>query len=108
VPPLLSSFKTEALEGARASAPQLPRALLLDSLHSGWFEQAQQLDCVAVVANYNVYSRDMVERLHSAGLWALAYTVNDESPARWLLGLGLDGLITDAVDRFPPHAGRLG
>lgn len=107
-PPLLSSFKAEALEGARAGAPQLPRALLLDSLPGGWFEQAQQLGCVAVVANFNVYHREMVERLHGAGLWALAYTVNDESPARWLLGLGLDGLITDAVDRFSPHAGRLG
>jgi glycerophosphoryl diester phosphodiesterase len=107
VPPLLSSFQAAALEGARASAPQLPRALLLDSLHTGWFEQARQLGCAAVVANFNVYSREMVERLHGAGLWALAYTVNDESPARWLLGLGLDGLITDAVDRFSPHVGRL-
>lgn len=107
-PPLLSSFKTEALEGARSRAPQLPRALLLDSLPSGWFEQAQQLGCVAVVANFNLYHREMVDRLHSAGLWALAYTVNDESPARWLLGLGLDGLITDAVDRFSPHVGRPG
>jgi len=107
-PPLLSSFKAEALEGARRSAPDLPRALLLDSLHDGWFDQARTLGCVAVVANFNVYQRDMVERLHDSGLWALAYTVNDESPARWLLGLGLDGLITDAVDRFSPHAGRLG
>jgi glycerophosphoryl diester phosphodiesterase len=102
-PPLLSSFQPEALEGARASAPQLPRALLIDSLVDGWFERAQSLGCVAVVANYTVYSREMVERLHGAGLWALCYTVNDESPARWLLGLGLDGLITDAVDRFAPH-----
>jgi glycerophosphoryl diester phosphodiesterase len=106
--PLLSSFKVEALEGARGAAPQLPRALLLDSLHSGWFEQAHALGCVAVVANFNLYSAEMVERLHGAGLWAMAYTVNDESSARWLLGLGLDGLITDAVDRFAPHAGRLG
>jgi glycerophosphoryl diester phosphodiesterase len=105
--PLLSSFKTEALEGARDSAPQLPRALLLDSLSPGWLDQARALGCVAVVANFNLYGREMVERLHGAGLWALAYTVNDPSPARWLLGLGLDGLITDAVDRFSPHAGRL-
>lgn len=107
LPPLMSSFQVDALEGARASAPQLPRALLIDSLRSGWLEQAQQLGCVAVVANFNLYHREMVERLHGAGLWALAYTVNDESPARWLLGLGLDGLITDAVDRFSPHAGRI-
>jgi glycerophosphoryl diester phosphodiesterase len=34
----------------------------------------------------------------------VAYTVNDEPAARWLIDLGLDALITDAVDRFPPRA----
>jgi glycerophosphoryl diester phosphodiesterase len=102
VPPLLSSFQTEALEGARAAAPQLPRALLIDRLVDGWFEAAQQLGCVAVVANQKLFDRAMVERLHGAGLWALCYTVNDASAAQRLHGLGLDGLITDAVDRFAP------
>ncbi len=105
-PPLLSSFELDALEGAREAAPALPRALLIDTLFDGWFEQAQRLGCVAVVANYTLYGGAMVERLHGARLCALAYTVNDESVARWLLALGLDGLITDAVDRFSPHAGR--
>jgi glycerophosphoryl diester phosphodiesterase len=106
-PPLLSSFQADALEGARIGAPQLPRALLIDTLHDGWFDVAQRLGCVAVVANYRLFSLDMVARLHAANQWALCYTVNDESSARALLGMGLDGLITDAVDRFPPH-GRLG
>lgn len=108
VPPLLSSFQTEALEGARSSAPQLPRALLIDTLVDGWLELAQSLGCAAVVANHRLYGADMVARLHAANLWALCYTVNDQSSARALLGMGLDGLITDAVDRFSPHAGRLG
>ncbi len=99
-PPLLSSFKPEALAGAMASAPQLPRALLVDTLWPGWFERAQALACVAVVANYKLFDRALVERLHASGLRALAYTVNDEAAAEQLLGLGLDGLITDAVDRF--------
>jgi glycerophosphoryl diester phosphodiesterase len=106
--PLLSSFEREALEGARASMPQLPRALLIDTLYDGWFELAQSLGCVAVVANHRLYSAQMVQRLHSADQWALCYTINDESGARALLAMGLDGLITDAVDRFSPHAGRLG
>jgi glycerophosphoryl diester phosphodiesterase len=106
-PPLLSSFEPEALEGARSGAPTLPRALLIDTLVEGWFELAQQLGCVAVVANHRLFSADMVARLYTANLWALCYTVNDESSARALLGMGLDGLITDAVDRFSPH-GRLG
>jgi glycerophosphoryl diester phosphodiesterase len=107
LPPLMSSFEPEALEGARASAPQLPRALLIDTLIDGWFELAHSLGCVSVVANHRLYSSEMVERLHAANLWALCYTVNDESSARALLGMGLDGLITDAVDRFSPHVGRL-
>ncbi len=107
-PPLLSSFQADALDGARSGAPQLPRALLIDTLVEGWFERAQALGCVAVVANYRLFSAEMVDRLHAAKQWALCYTVNDESNARPLLGMGLDGLITDAVDRFSPHAGRLG
>ena len=102
VPPLLSSFKPQALEGALAAAPALPRALLVDSLWDGWFERAQALRCVAVVANHRLFDRAIVERLHGAGLRALAYTVNDPDAAQALLGVGLDGLITDAVDRFAP------
>jgi glycerophosphoryl diester phosphodiesterase len=107
MPPLLSSFQADALEGARIGAPQLPRALLIDSLYDGWFDLARRLGCVAVAANHKLYSAEMVARLHAANLWALCYTVNDESSARALLGMGLDGLITDAVDRFSPQAGRL-
>ncbi len=102
VAPLLSSFKAESLAGARAGAPELPRALLLDSLWEGWLEHAQALACVAVVANHKLFDRALVERLHDGGLRALAYTVNDDATAEQLLGLGLDGLITDAVDRFAP------
>ena len=54
------------------------------------------------VANYRLFDRALVERLHGAGLRALAYTVNDEAAASRLLDFGLDGLITDAVDRFAP------
>ena len=42
VPPLLTSFDPEALEGAQASAPELPRGLLLDTLWTGWVETARR------------------------------------------------------------------
>ncbi|MES2960646.1 MAG: glycerophosphodiester phosphodiesterase [Pseudomonadota bacterium] len=100
--PLLSSFKPESLEGAMVGAASLPRALLLDKLWEGWFDRAQALGCVAVVANHKLFDRPLVDRLHDAGLRALAYTVNEDAAATALLSLGLDGLITDAVDRFAP------
>ena len=106
LPPLLSSFEPPALQAARAAAPALPRALLLDALWDGWFECAQSLACVAVVADHPLFDAALVERLHAAGMRALAYTVNDDDAARRLLAIGLDGLITDAVDHFSPSQPR--
>ena len=100
--PLLSSFQPEALEAARAAAPALPRALLIDSLREGWLDEAQALGCVAVVTNFRVMDATVITELHAANMRAVVYTVNDPAEARRLVALGVDGLITDAVDRFSP------
>ncbi|MFM9915226.1 MAG: glycerophosphodiester phosphodiesterase [Rhizobacter sp.] len=99
--PLLSSFSPEALAAARQSAPRLPRALLLDALAPGWFEQAQELDCRAVVAHQPLLHLGVIEQMHVAGWLVLAYTVNDAAVADRLFKWGVDALITDAVDRLP-------
>ena len=103
--PLLSSFEPEALQAAQRAAPSLPRALLVDTLWAGWFAQALDLGCIAVVANHHLYTATLIEQLHEAGLRALAYTVNDPESARALIRWGIDGLITDVVDRFAPGIG---
>ena len=102
VPPLLTSFKPDALATAQAAAPELPRGLLVDTLWDGWFEKALALECVAVVANYALWDAAMVARVHGAGMRCLSYTVNDEWAAQHLLALGTDGIITDRVDLFSP------
>lgn len=101
-PPLMSSFQREALAAAKEAAAALPRALLIDRTAEGWFEAAQSLQCVAVVAHHALIDADTVQRLHAAGMRLLAYTVNDEATAQRLIEAGIDGLITDAVDRFAP------
>lgn len=102
VPPLLSSFRPDALAAAQAVQPGLPRALLLDTWRDGWFDEATALRCVAIVANHTLLDAASVARIHAAGMRVLCYTVNDPASARWLHGLGVDGLISDAVDRFSP------
>ncbi len=102
VPPLLTSFQPRALSGAREAAPHLPRGLLLDKLHDGWLEFAQQLGCVAVVCNHALWNAALVQAVHGAGLRALSYTVNDEWAAARLIALGTDGIISDRVDLFSP------
>ncbi len=102
VPPLLSSFRPEALLAARDAAPQLPRALLLDSLWPGCLDMAAELGCVAIVTNHKLMDAALVAQARAAGWLAMVYTVNEPGDAQRLLALGVDGLITDAVDRFAP------
>lgn len=105
VPPLLSSFRPESLLAARKAAPHLPRALLLDSLWPGCFDVAAEIGCSAIVTNHTLMDADLRQRARDAGWLAMVYTVNEADDARRLLDLGIDGLITDAVDRFAPALG---
>lgn len=104
--PLLSSFRPEALAAAQAVAPELPRGLLLDTLWEGWHETADRLDVVAVVTNHRCMDAGLAQTLHARDRRAFCYTVNEAADAQRLIEAGVDGLITDAVDRFPPGLGR--
>jgi glycerophosphoryl diester phosphodiesterase len=103
-PPLLSSFSVAALRAAREAAPALPRALLLERLDPGWHETAQALGAVAVVMQHRLIDAAIVLRALEAGLRVLSYTVNDVQEAKRLADVGVDGLITDAIDRLGPGA----
>jgi len=113
IPPLLSSFSIKALEAAKAVAPELPRALLADV--SRWAElvptdqpfeaivqAARGLSAVAIVIHYAGLDADRIAQAHAAGLRVLTYTLNDAELAQTLLAVGLDGVITDAVDSLGP------
>jgi glycerophosphoryl diester phosphodiesterase len=90
VQPLFTSFKTDALKGARDTAPHIPRGLLVDRLADATGD-ADLRTALALVA-----------KVHGAGLRCSSYTVNDECAAQRLIDLGTDGVITDRVDMFSP------
>jgi glycerophosphoryl diester phosphodiesterase len=156
--PLLSSFNPAALDASRLAAPELPRALLADTLWTewlsgadlapdalaravafgesagaagtpadllhadlphaageaelppgaralSWLAVAQGLGCVACVLNHQRVDAALIRHLHALGLRVLVYTVNAPERAAELLGWGLDGVITDAVDVMTPARG---
>ena len=100
--PLLTSFAPESLQGAMDAQPEVPRALLLDTLPPIWLDIAHALECAAVVCDQGLWDQDRVDLARSAGLRTLSYTVNDEWAAKRLIDLGTDGIITDRVDLFSP------
>ncbi|WP_321898970.1 glycerophosphodiester phosphodiesterase [Paraburkholderia heleia] len=102
--PLLSSFSCAALEAARDSAPKLPRGLLFERVPADWREQTAALECVSLHASHRHLDEALVERIKSAGLFILAYTVNDLERARQLVNWGVDTVCTDRIDLIGPHA----
>ena len=104
VSPLLTSFQVEALQGARASAPQLPRGLLLHHWDEAVWAVTAALECQALICHFDLWNAERVQHAQRQGLRTLSYTVNEDAQARHLLALGVDGIITDRVDRFPPDA----
>ena len=108
VPPLFTSFKPDALRGAREVAPHIPRGLLVDKFEDGTgdaaLQLAVQLGCQVLVLNHALWNAGLVAQVHATGLRCSSYTVNDEWEAQRLLDLGTDAIITDRVDLFSPAA----
>lgn len=98
VPPLLSSFSGEALEAARDAVPALPRAFLFDRIDPDTLSRAVALGCVALDAKHTLLTADLVEHARKASLHVLAWTVNEPARAQELRALGVDTVITDAID----------
>lgn len=104
VQPLLSSFSSEALAAARDAAPDLARGLLVERVPDDWREQTATLGCVSLHASHRHLDEELVRRIKQAGLFILAYTVNDLERARLLVSWGVDTICTDRIDLIGPQA----
>lgn len=102
LPPLLSSFDTAALASAQLAAPQLPRALLLETLSEDSVAQARALGCCALHVHYRALDEASVQALHQAGLAVMAWTVNQLEDMQRLRHWGVNMLCTDRPDRLDP------
>ena len=104
IPPLLSSFDEAALVSAREAAPQLPRALLLDELPGDWLDRLRALACVALDANHEVLTAEIVKAAHRGGYRVCCYTPNAPARVAELAEWGVDTIITDAIDQIAPDS----
>jgi glycerophosphoryl diester phosphodiesterase len=96
--PLLSSFGVEALQAARAAAPCLPRGWLVGAIPPNWEGQLEALRCVALHADHETLTPELVRAVKDAGYWLFCYTVDAPQRARELFSWGVDALCTDRID----------
>ena len=101
-PPLLSSFSLEALEAARAAAPELPRGLLFVVPPADWLALCRRLECVSLHCSRWHFSPRLLAEALAAELPLLLYTVNDAQDADQLLRQGVAAVFTDRLDLLAP------
>jgi glycerophosphoryl diester phosphodiesterase len=102
VPPLLSSFSEEALAAARAVAPDLARALLVERIPADWAAQLSRLACIALDVDYRELDAGIIAAAHQSGYKVMTYTPNDPHAVAQLAAGGVDIIITDAIDVIRP------
>jgi glycerophosphoryl diester phosphodiesterase len=101
LPPLLSSFSTEALEAARQAAPELPRGLLHGAVPANWRLEFNRLGCASLHCDARRLTAALLAETRAAGVPLVVYTVNDMVEADRLLRLGVAAVITDRIDLIP-------
>ncbi len=102
---LLSSFAPEALAAARELAPDLPRALLFESVPKDWRAQLAHLDCLSLHCAARHMSAGLAAELATAAIPWACYTVNRLEEAERLFALGASALFTDRLDLFAEPGG---
>lgn len=100
--PLLSSFSIEALDAARAAAPQASLGLLVDEVPADWQASAARLGCVSVHCNHARLEQRVAREIRAAGYGLLCWTVNEPARARELVSWGGDCLVTDNLEAIGP------
>jgi glycerophosphoryl diester phosphodiesterase len=97
---LLSSFNPVSLRAASRLAPEIPRGLLLWQGQKTWTQAAFRTIAVFDTCHPQdqMTDRDTIAAEHAHGRRVHVWTVNDGDRMRELLLLGVDGLITDALD----------
>ncbi len=106
---LIASEHQQALDEVRALLPSVPTNLsaletasFFTRLASGFGDYrppGEALQIPPVYESLQLVTKESIEAAHSLGLEVHVWTVNDPYEIRRLLGLGVEGIITDYPDR---------
>lgn len=97
---LLSSFAPAALAAARELAPELPRALLVETIPADWLQRLKAHDCKALHTAARTLDHDLARAVIGAGIPLACYTVNRPDEAEALFALGVSAVFSDRPDLF--------
>jgi len=96
--PLLSSFSLDALMAAKAEAPEIPRAYLVDVIPRDWQASLVEIGAVALHVNHKNLTEALAREVKNAGYGLFCYTINNPARACEMIAWGVDAFCTDRID----------
>jgi len=95
------SFDHDAIARASRLAPQLRYGILFDKYPANVVQSMRDTLALDVWPQWELIDERLVRAVHYAGGRVIAWTVNSQSAATKLIGLGVDGLCGDDVRILP-------
>ncbi|WP_285010629.1 glycerophosphodiester phosphodiesterase family protein [Pedobacter faecalis] len=103
----LQSFDTRVLQYLHSAYPKIRTGLLVDEKVDFEASLAELGFTPAVYSPYHVLvGKGLIDRCHKAGVKVIPWTVNSAKDMAYLLGLGVDGLVTDYPNLYATLDGR--
>lgn len=97
---MVSSFDAAFLAAVMTTLPNLPRALIVETLPDDWKDIATRLRLSALHLDHQAVTADMVAAIHAEGLLVRVYTVNETVDMKRMIDAGVDVMITDKPEAF--------
>jgi glycerophosphoryl diester phosphodiesterase len=102
---IVGSFSQVRLDAFRALAPGVPTSATQDEAAAFWAGEPipdvpgfAALQVPARFGDVDVVTADFVDRAHASGVEVHVWTVDDPDEVRRLVGLGVDGIVTDVPE----------
>lgn len=96
----IQSFDKRILQEVHLEDPEMTTALLIENIR-GVQRNVAELGYVPSIYSpyYLMVTQKVVDSVHEKGMKIIPWTVNDTASMRALMDMGVDGIITDYVDR---------
>lgn len=97
---VISSFDLPLLQACRARSPEVKLGLLYTELPADWLLRAQQLNAYSIHCDWKQLNYIQAKAIKEAGYKLFCWTANQPEEVASLWHWGLDGIISDAPQRF--------
>jgi glycerophosphoryl diester phosphodiesterase len=92
---LISSFKPEELFDFRSRSREMKLGYIFEAHPHMGIEFAHEIGAWSIHPKHILVDEKMIEKARELGLKVIVWTVNDEVDMKWMIELGVDGIITD-------------